>query len=494
MMHVHRTALSHAPQRIPVAAIVAAYTLVFFGALPAVLWELGAGFDAGLGLAPIPGSSATWGAIGPGIGVLGGALMLASMARLRWQGRGWPISHLPPTTFVASGAYLLVRHPIYVGYTAALAGAGLAARSFGHGILAPALLTACWVIYALGFEEPRLRARFGATYEAYARATPLFPLPFAGRGVAAGRRAWLASRPAVELLANRTVLFRSRGTVWVTYGALVALGGAVGAAVNAPLLAGWGLTPRTILAFQLGLTACMLAGGRLVWLAYEWRLVAREPSVVWKRVGFVSFGGYLGLVAFTVVFARLAELDLLGVFDRSVPPAFLISAFGRLGCTSYGCCYGAPCAHGLRWTSPAAKVNRERGAAGPVPRVPTPMLSALLALGAAAVGLATLARGAAPGAATAGALLVYGTLRFGIEHWRDEARVTRFRLTKGQLLSLPIALAGIALWLRVARVEPTIAAVSFDSSVLAIHWPALIAVFVFAFVVCGFHRREVGRW
>jgi prolipoprotein diacylglyceryltransferase/protein-S-isoprenylcysteine O-methyltransferase Ste14 len=482
--------LPAAPARARVASIVAVYTAVFFVGLPALVRALGAQLDGALALAPLGG--AAWPAVGAIVGVLGAALMLASMARLRWPGGGWPISHLPPTRFVAIGAYRFARHPIYVGFTLALAGLGLAERSPGRGVLAPLALTLGWMVYAGAFEEPRLRERFGATYDEYAARTPLLPLPFHGALAALGRRAWLALRAPIERLANRTVLFRAADTVWVTYGALVALGGVTAAAVNAPLLAGWGLSARAIVAYHLGLTASMLLGGRLVWLAYQWRLVARAPRTIWRRVGFVSFGGYLGLFAWSALFARAAGLDLLGFFDRALPAGILISAFGRLGCLSYGCCYGRPCALGVRWTAPAAKVNRERGDEGRRARVPTPLFSALLALGVSTLGLALLARGAAPGAATASVLFVYGTARCGLEHWRDETRLTRARATLGQLLCLPLAAGGLTLWLALPAAAADAARV--DVSVLATTWPTLPLVFALAFAVCGYHRREVGAW
>jgi prolipoprotein diacylglyceryltransferase len=89
-------------------------------------------------------------------------------------------------------------------------------------------------------------------------------------------------------------------------------------------------------------------------------------------------------------------------------------------------------------------------------------------------------------------LLVYGLVRVGLEYWRDEARVTALGLTMGQLLSLPIALGGLALWM----IVPATAAlpVRVDASVLATYWPTLPVVFALAFAVCGYHRREVGRW
>lgn len=73
------------------------------------------------------------------------------------------------------GLYAYVRHPRYTGMMAAVFGACLIAGTmllwsvaFGWWLLA---------LLAVFLEERELRARFGASYEAYARQTPRF-LPF----------------------------------------------------------------------------------------------------------------------------------------------------------------------------------------------------------------------------------------------------------------------------------------------------------------------------
>lgn len=472
-----------------VVRVVVLYTAGFFGLLPVVLWNIGAAFDRGFALPPLSPAARPAGAVLLAAGALA---LLGSMRALVVRGRGLPISHLPPSLLVARGIYARLRHPIYVAYAITLLGAGLSARSFGRSLLAPLLLWTGSVIYALGFEEPRLLARFGPCYAEYARGTPLLPVPFAAELAALAQRGWLAVRPVAEQLANRTVLFRIGGSVWVTYGALVALGGVAGAVTAAPLLAGLGLSSALIAFYELGLALSMLAGGRLVWLAYEWRRVWREPSIVVRRVGFVSFGGYAGFLLFTPLFAWLEHLPALALLDRTLPPAFLISACGRLGCLSYGCCYGRPCRHGLRWSDPQSKVNREHGALGRVPRVPTPLLASGLAASLSALGFTLLAHAALPGAVSASVLLAYATLRFGIEHFRDEPRLWRPAFTRGQLLSLPIAV--LALLLLVSLPPGAVTPVAADFSVLPALGPVFAAVGAFAFVVCGFHRREVGRW
>ena len=151
------------------AAIVAGYVAVFWGALPGALWTLGAGADRWL--PPAPATARATGALL----TLGGSAFLAwSMLHLIRRGRGLPISHLPPGRMVVTGPYRWARHPIYVGYTLAFSGVGLWAGSLGNGLVSAAVLTAAWIVYARRFEEPRLRRRYGAAYDAYAARTGLF--------------------------------------------------------------------------------------------------------------------------------------------------------------------------------------------------------------------------------------------------------------------------------------------------------------------------------
>lgn len=472
-------------------AIVALYSLGFFGALPWLLWQLGARFDV---LLRLPSLSQRWShQLGVVEAVLGAAWMLLAMLALLVRGRGLPISHLPPVKLVGRGPYALSRHPIYVGYTALLSGLGLSMGSLGRGVLAPLLLTAAWITYVIGFEEPRLTARFGDAYRGYREGAPLVPLPFASALSRGALATWFWLRPACERLANRTVLFGVGSSLWVTYGALVALGAVVAATLNAALLAGLGLSARSIGLFQLGLTIAMLIGGRVAWLVYEWRAVRRQPRMLLFRVGFVSFGGYAGLLLFTFAFARWTGLDVGALFDRTLPVGLSISVFGRLGCLSYGCCYGKPCAHGLRWFALSAKVNRERGLAGLAPRVPTPLLSALVALVAACAGQLALLHGCAAGAASLTSALTYTVLRFGVECSRDEARFTPWQLTRGQCVALAAAPLVCALWF-VLPAEGTVAALVCDWYSLGAYWPALLSIAALAFAVCGYHRNEVGRW
>ena len=104
--------------------------------------------------------------LGIGLLVLGAALVLETTARFAWQGRGTPAPWAPPERFVARGSYRVVRNPMYVGVLALILGQALL---LGREILF-AWAAAAWLFFHLFVvfeEEPGLRRRFGAEYEAY---------------------------------------------------------------------------------------------------------------------------------------------------------------------------------------------------------------------------------------------------------------------------------------------------------------------------------------
>jgi protein-S-isoprenylcysteine O-methyltransferase Ste14 len=107
---------------------------------------------------------------GLGVAVMaaGGILAFVCVATFVTRGQGTPAPFDPPRMFVAAGPYRFVRNPMYIGGFIALFGFGLYEQS-------PAILvfTLPWLLLAhlfvISYEEPHLRATFGAPYEDYCR-------------------------------------------------------------------------------------------------------------------------------------------------------------------------------------------------------------------------------------------------------------------------------------------------------------------------------------
>jgi len=475
--------------------IVVGYTAGFFGLLPLLLFRLGMRVDEELGwLAPPLSLSLP---LGMALTFAGGSLLLCAVWALWRRGGGLPISHLPPLALVSSGPFGALRHPIYVGYSLGFAGLGWLLRSWGTAVVAPALLTLGWIGYAKNVEEPLLHSRFGAAYARYVEGMPRLPMPAALKllGASFVRASWRWTKPIASWLAGRTVLFRIGSSLWVGYGALLALGAMASAGLALGLL-GPRLPLESVAEYVLGLSLAMLLGGRAAWLSYEARALIAEPRATLRRVGFVSFGAYLAMFGFAAAWWhwRAPPVPLGWLIDRTVAACLVCSGFGRLGCLTYGCCYGRTWSDGICYEHPEAKVVRERGARGYEPRVPVQLFSALLAFGGAGLMFGLLAMGSRPGFATAFSSLVYGLVRFQLEGLRDEVRFVSGRLTRGQLFSMGIA--GVAL-LSMA-IEPAAltawSSLAFDGAALRQHWALPLLAAVPVFLVCGYHRGRVGSW
>ena len=474
------------------AVTVAVYVTIFFLILPGLLWTLGGRLDALLILPPARGVLVRWAGAAA---LLFGSVWMAWAMWLLWRtGRGLPISHLPPVLLTTRGPYAVTRHPIYVGYVAAFAGAGAVAGSVGRSVIVATLLAVGSVIYAFGFEEERLERRFGALWAAYRRTTPAFPAPLPAPLRSALVTLWQRCRPPIERIANRVVLVRVRATTWVTFGVFAAVAAAVISAWIAAALAGAGLSAVRIGWCLVGLAVAVPVGARVMWLAYRVDQLRADPRSTLRQVGFVSWGGILGFFGFATAFGWLAHLDVLRLLDAVAVAGLAGLAVARLGCFTYGCCYGRPSALGIRWTDPEAKPVREHGAAEIVPRVPTQLLSSAAAAVLCMTLLVVLRRGGTPGTVAGLAFLGYGVLRFGIECLRADPRSGPWRLTQGQVGSIGITSVGLTLLLLVPEAPRPAPAPALDFTVLLPLAPIVALCSALVLGVYGFHWRQVGRW
>ncbi len=127
-----------------------------------VAWVLHLRYDNTLGIA-LPGWT---GALGIALLVVGGILALACIMTFLIRGEGTPAPFDPPRKFVAAGPYKLVRNPMYIGGFIVLLGFGLYEHSPAILLFALPWLLAAHLLVVL-YEEPHLRAIFGAPYEDY---------------------------------------------------------------------------------------------------------------------------------------------------------------------------------------------------------------------------------------------------------------------------------------------------------------------------------------
>jgi protein-S-isoprenylcysteine O-methyltransferase Ste14 len=149
-------------------AIAAAGSTAFFALAP--------GATTGL----IPWWLTGWDAqhTSPALRVLGAALIAAGLVvlvqafvRFVVEGVGTPAPVAPTEQLVVGGLYRHVRNPMYVAVAATIAGEALVLGRPAL-LLYAAAFVAVTAAFAHWYEEPALRRRFGAEYEAYRRAVP----------------------------------------------------------------------------------------------------------------------------------------------------------------------------------------------------------------------------------------------------------------------------------------------------------------------------------
>ena len=141
--------------------------VVFFGIFMVALpWPLHHFLPARL---PLPDALRSWG--GGGLFVVGLALWIGSLEAFPRRGRGTPLPTDAPRHLMVSGLHGVIRNPMMVGQVILVWGMALHFASVGFAVYVLLfMLFARRVVVAV--EEPELRDRFGAEYEAYCERVP----------------------------------------------------------------------------------------------------------------------------------------------------------------------------------------------------------------------------------------------------------------------------------------------------------------------------------
>jgi len=104
--------------------------------------------------------------------IIAGVCLYASCAfAFGHTGRGTPGLWDAPRQVVAAGPYAFVRNPIYLAALFIVSGESWLFLSPSLLLYATGL-AAAFHLFVVGYEEPRLRSRFGEAYVSYCRAVP----------------------------------------------------------------------------------------------------------------------------------------------------------------------------------------------------------------------------------------------------------------------------------------------------------------------------------
>jgi protein-S-isoprenylcysteine O-methyltransferase Ste14 len=101
----------------------------------------------------------------------GALVLLQAFARFVMEGLGTPAPVAPTERLVVGGLYGYVRNPMYLAVLAVIVGQVLLFGQLGLLVYA-GLVALAFVVFVKAYEEPTLRARYGAEYDDYLREVP----------------------------------------------------------------------------------------------------------------------------------------------------------------------------------------------------------------------------------------------------------------------------------------------------------------------------------
>jgi phosphatidylglycerol---prolipoprotein diacylglyceryl transferase len=430
---------------------------------------------------------------------LGGVIVFCATCQLWIQGKGMPVSSLPPKKFVHNGIYALSRHPVYMGGSLLFGGLGLLSHSFWTCCLGWPLLTLFFAVYALCVEEPVLMARYGKDYTAYRkRVSLLAPLPF---------RKWvrLYIEKILTWISDRVnhpfILHHGDHIFFLGYGLWCGLGIMAGLFVFNGLLYWLDVPARHIAILLILITMTCLAGIRMTWIAGTFFHTKGKIKSIMGRVGFVSWGVLLGTVLSGIVFVYLTGRSLITWLDLALFSQMLTHFFGRIGCLFYGCCYGKE-SHSdfyIYYSHPALKAVREN-LVYPARVHPVQIYSAGYGLLIFIILWMLMSNHRVPvGLPAALVCVLYSTFRFTEEWCRVQKKLFWNLLSPSQLFCIILfcfGMTGLVVLQQVhARIyQPLMPSLGIKTLTHHFQYSLLFVLGLLSTLVFSYHRHEIGRW
>ncbi|MDD4955231.1 MAG: prolipoprotein diacylglyceryl transferase [Candidatus Omnitrophica bacterium] len=186
-------------------------------------------------------------------------------------------------------------------------------------------------------------------------------------------------------------------------------------------------------------------GARIFYIFTDFgNFLRNPPEMILSRSGFVFYGGVVFGVISLFFLAKLHKIRFLKLADIIVLGVPLAHAFGRLGCFSYGCCYGLPTDSFIGVLFPKESPAGELG----VCVIPTQLFEAFFLILLFIALLFIRKHKKFDGQILSLYLILYSIIRFGIEFFRGDPRGNVFFLSLSQFISLILLIFGIFLYLK----------------------------------------------
>ena len=241
-----------------------------------------------------------------------------------------------------------------------------------------------------------------------------------------------------------------------TYGLLLALAFIAGIWVTSRNARREGLNPDSIWNMGLIVIFAALVGAKILLFFSDYTYYSQNPREIFAlstlRSGGVYYGGLLLALAASALYLRKASLPAGVVADLAAPGIALGQSIGALGCLSAGCSYGKPT--NLPWSITFTDRYAYDNVGVPLntPLHPTQVYEAIGMFLIFAYLMWRLQRKRFSGLIILEYLMLYASVRFAVEFFRDDDRgfVLQGLLSTSQLIGIVtfFASAGIFYFLR----------------------------------------------
>ncbi|HSS19840.1 MAG TPA: prolipoprotein diacylglyceryl transferase [Pyrinomonadaceae bacterium] len=252
-----------------------------------------------------------------------------------------------------------------------------------------------------------------------------------------------------------------------TYGVFLALAFLCAILITVRLAARDGLPRERIYDLCLWMLLCALVGSKLLMLFTEPEYRDHPMQLLsldFLRSGGVFYGGLIGAIVSGYFLMRRYKLPWWKTADACAPGIALGNFFGRQGCFAAGCCWGKPTS--LPWGVQFTELGHEiTGVPLGVHLHPTQLYESFAMLLVFGFLFWFHKRRKFSGQVILFYAVLYSTIRFVIEFWRDDPRGNVFGLTTltglstSQIISLIIGIGALVMmvmrWRKSAAAQPT---------------------------------------
>ena len=191
----------------------------------------------------------------------------------------------------------------------------------------------------------------------------------------------MSNQHILDKLFNAVILYRGKRFNIVTYGFLYGLAFFI---VVQLFFINWYRLDRPLpfsflLFCSTAVPLFMVLGEKIIYLLYNVKRLIKNPLEVINETGYTFFGGFIGIAVSGLFIGKyffpgegIRILDMICLF---LPLGQILQ---RIGCATYGCCYGHPFSGPLAivYKNPEAKALRF-GGMGNISLHPTPLYSIL---------------------------------------------------------------------------------------------------------------------